>query len=169
MSPSSCLGFVAFFLGLLALGCADQPTGSSDTGPIKVALQPRKKSTEPAKQYSPDNPITGTAKWNTGKATQPEPKALEQIKEYKGKVTRSDDSSISVAVNGGGEKTFQTDANTQIHRAGDPRFFPQPMPGPGADVTVLAFTKDGREIARTISIGTRGFGKNNNDNNNDNN
>lgn len=174
MFPAQRLALAAFLCGLVALGCAEQPAGStaSDVDSIKVVIGPRKKPTEPAKTYSPDNPITGYAKYNTGKTTQPQPKALEEIKEYKGKVVSSDDSSLTVALNVGGQKTFYTDANTQIFNSGDPRFFPKPMPRSGADVTILAFIKDGRDFARTIAIGTRGFDQrnnNDNDNNNDNN
>jgi len=166
MSKHNSLALVALVLCVSAIGCGDgiyRPTAKGSAEPIKVAVGPRKQ-TEPAVERSAENKITGTAKWNTGKTPPPEPKALEKDYKYTGQVTRSDPGrpgSITVAINGGGEKTFQTDANTQIYSAGDPRFFPKPMPGPGAAVVVLAFAKDGKEIARMIEVGRGGNNQNN--------
>jgi hypothetical protein len=171
----SMLAGIAVALAIPAAGCGriggPRPGATAHTRPaIADKLVERPKA--PYTGLGSDNPVTGSHAWSTGRATQPQPKALEEVKEYKGKVAAANAGSVTINLDNGGSKTFTVEETTQIFRSGDPRFFA--IPGgaaslnEGVTVTVIAFSKGGQDYARTISVGTRGFGINNNNNDNDN-
>lgn len=158
-------------LGLLALGCGE-PTKSVGTTAYQRSTELSKfayKTPPPTTGLGTDNKITGNNPWNTGRATEPQPKALEKEFAVRGTISGAGAGTLTVTLEGGGSRTFQADENTQVFRAGDPRFFAIEGGvgglGQGTAVSVMGYNKGGQDYARAVSVGEGGFvvpGKNKN-------
>jgi hypothetical protein len=150
-------------LGLLALGCSE-PTKSVGVTAYQRSTELPKyayKTAPPTTGMGKDNRITGGQEWNTGRATEPQPKALEKEFAVRGTVSSAGAGSLTINLSGGGSKSFQTDENTQVFRAGDPRFFALEGGvgglGEGTAVSVSGYNKGGQDYARLVSVGEGGF------------
>jgi hypothetical protein len=144
--------------GLLAAGCTEptKPVGVTAAKRDTKLSEYVSKAPPPTTGLGKDNTITGSKEWNTGRTTEPQPKALEKEFVVQGTVSSSGAGSISIDTTTGGTRTFQTIPEIQIYSAGDPRFFAKPMPGPGAFVSVIAYTQGGQDYVRLIEIGQGG-------------
>jgi hypothetical protein len=161
MAKFSPLPLVICLTVLLAIGCGFGSKGvgvTSYTPKLELAENEKRDTRPPITQPTDENiRKTGTREWDTGRRPPPEPKALEKEFAVRGKVSNAGAGSVSLDLDGGGQKTFQTDTNTMIFMSGDSRFFAQPMPGAGATVSVIGYNKNGQDYARCISIGEGGF------------
>lgn len=149
----------SLFVSAFIMGCADSSNSGGEQA--KNGDQPRRRPrpATTAPQRDPDNRITGTAPWSSGRATEPQPKALEKEAKYQGKVTAATEG-VSMTVSGTqGNMTFQYDGETNVVNSGDPRFFPYKGELDNQEVTVIYYVKNGQNFARLISVGTRGFGQ----------
>jgi len=150
-------------LGILALGCSEptKPVGVTAYQPSTELSKFAYKTPPPTTGLGADNKITGGQAWNTGRATEPQPKALEKEFAVRGTVSGAGAGSLTVNLEGGGSRSFQTDENTQVFRAGDPRFFALPGGvggiGEGTAVSVMGYNKGGQDYARAVSVGDGGF------------
>ncbi|MBL8793238.1 MAG: hypothetical protein JNM56_04985 [Planctomycetia bacterium] len=148
------------FVCAFILGCGDANTGgeqANNNGGDTPRRRPRPATSAP--ERDPNNRITGTAPWHSGRATEPQPKALERDAKYQGKVTAATEG-VSLTVSGNqGNMTFQYEGETNVVASGDPRFFPYKGELDNQDVTVIYYVKNGQNFARLITVGTRGFGE----------
>lgn len=146
-------------LGLLALGCGGEPTKSVGVTAYKRPTefsQYAYKTAPPTTGLGKDNRITGDKPEVFNKPLEPQRQALEKEFVVQGTVSSSGGGSISIDAKTGGTRTLQTIPEIQIYNAGDSRFFAQQMPGPGAFVSVIAYTKGGQDYVRLIEIGEGG-------------
>jgi len=155
------LPLIIGMLGLLATGCGwgSKPVGVTAYQPDIQLSENAKRDTRPPITNPKDDDIkkTGTQEWTKGPQTQPQPKALEKEFAVIGKVSGAGAGSLTVDLDTGGQKSFQTDENTMVFRSGDPRFFALPGGvgglGQGTAVQVIAFNKNGTDYARAVSVG----------------
>jgi hypothetical protein len=159
---------VGIVLGLLAAGCG-QPKSVSGLqgGATRAYERPTEmpnyahKAPPPTTGLGTDNKITGSGEWNTGRKTEPQPKALEKDITVRGTVASSGAGSLTVNLAGGGSMSFQGEETTMVFRAGDSRFFA--LEGgigglaEGTPVTVMGYNKGGQNFARQVSVGEGGF------------
>lgn len=161
----TCLSLVLCLAGFLSAGCSRaKPVGVTAYQPnLELSEHEKRSMGRPAITQPTEENIrkTGTSEWTKGPQTQPQPKALEKEFAVRGKVSSAGAGSLTVDVDGGGQKTFQTDENTQVFRAGDSRFFALEGGvgglGQGTAVSVFGFNKNGQDFARAVSVGEGGF------------
>jgi hypothetical protein len=151
----------SLFVFALVVGCADNSNSGGEQANNGDTPRRRPRPVTTAPQRDSDNRVTGTAPWSSGRATEPQPKALEKEAKYQGKVTAATEG-VSMTVSGPqGNMTFQYEGETNVVAAGDPRFFPYKGELDNQEVTVIYYVKNGQNFARLISVGTRGFGERN--------
>lgn len=169
-------------LGLSTVGCGgeDQDASRSSAAPSRrtrdgsaskdsgslIARAPESRRERPgagpkSTGLGSDNKITGTLPWTTGRVTSPAPKQTEQTTRVWGKTMAAGGGTITVAVDNGPARSFRTDENTFIGRAGDKHFHPYPggLEGiqPGVGVSVQYYAKNGQEYASWIAVGAQPF------------
>jgi hypothetical protein len=164
MSKLSPVPLIVGLFAILAIACGgfgSKPVGVTAYKQNLEIEEYAKRDTRPPITQPKEEDIkkTGTKEWNSGRKTEPQPKALEKEFMVRGKVSANGGNSITVTVDGGGQKTFQTDVNTFVFRSGDSRFFKQELAsaGEGSTVSVIGYNKNGQDYASSISIGEGGF------------
>ena len=165
MRKLTCLSLVLALAGFVSTGCSrSKPVGVTAYTPNLELSEHEKRNMgrPPITQPTEENVRkTGTNEWTKGPQTQPQPKALEKDFTVRGKVSSAGAGSLTVDLDAGGQKSFQTDENTQVFRSGDSRFFAieggVANLGQGTVVSVLAYNKNGQDFARCVSVGEGGF------------
>jgi hypothetical protein len=165
MRKLTCLSLIFCVAGLVSAGCSRaKPVGvTAHQAKLEFSeAEKRNMGRPPITQPTEENVRkTGTNEWTKGPQTQPQPKALEKDFTVRGKVSSAGAGSLTVDLDAGGQKSFQTDENTQVFRSGDSRFFAieggVANLGQGTVVSVLAYNKNGQDFARCVSVGEGGF------------